>query len=183
MLEQSRIDEIKARCEAATPGPWKKHDKADYSEIHNTDTWGKALAPIALVADSDDALFIAHAKQDMTDLLAEINQLNYTLTGVMHFVDKWFDDPPKVHEVNRAAEARSITLKAIEELRAENERLREKLGAAISDLREYTYCDTCGSGPKSDFRKYPCHGCNRGNEWHWRGPQTAEKGRKGEDDG
>jgi hypothetical protein len=48
----------------ATPPPWNSHDKAHYAEIHNGDTWGKALSPIALVGYAEeDATFIAAARE------------------------------------------------------------------------------------------------------------------------
>lgn len=57
---------------------------------------------------------------------AKNNMLYHTLIGVMHFVDKWLDDAGYDPESdadgsiasNRAAKAREIALKAIEE--AEN---------------------------------------------------------------
>lgn len=52
----------------------------------------------------------------------EIENLKYTLIGVMHSVDKWFDDVDEsVDEVNRAAQAREIALQAIEHLTADKD--------------------------------------------------------------
>lgn len=69
------IEAIAARADAATPGPWRRHDTRDYAEIHNGDSWGKAMAPIALVGDADDADFIAHAREDIPALLTHIAEL------------------------------------------------------------------------------------------------------------
>jgi hypothetical protein len=78
---------------ATTPGPWLRKDKQDYAEIHNSDTWGKAMPAIALVADSDNADAIVMAYNNLPfalDLLdrkdnilaerdAEIERLNIDL--------------------------------------------------------------------------------------------------------
>lgn len=71
----NRINEIRARCEAATKGSWKRYDKADYAEIHNGNTWGKDLPPIALVGDVDDARFIINAREDIPYLLDELERV------------------------------------------------------------------------------------------------------------
>ena len=63
-------------------------------------------------------------------------QLEYTLVGVMHFVDKWLDgvepyslvdDPSGQIAVDRAAEARRITLEHIEDLTREMYRRGQEL--------------------------------------------------------
>ena len=60
-------------------------------------------------------------------LQQENERLDYTLIGVMHFVDKWLDDTDGMDEVNRAAKAREVALHAIETLEQENDQLRAKL--------------------------------------------------------
>ena len=63
-----RIAEIKARCEAATPGPWYK----------GNDTLVMKTESHAVVCDTrarSDAAFIAHARDDIPDLLAELERV------------------------------------------------------------------------------------------------------------
>jgi hypothetical protein len=62
------ITEARELCAVATPGQWKRHDTADYAEIHNGDTWGKALSPIALVGYTEDADFIARSRTIIPEL-------------------------------------------------------------------------------------------------------------------
>ncbi len=62
------ITEARELCAVATPGQWKRHDTADYAEIHNGDTWGKALSPIALVGYTEDADFIARSRTLIPEL-------------------------------------------------------------------------------------------------------------------
>ena len=63
------ITEARELCEGATSGQWKRHDTADYAEIHNGDTWGKNLNPIALVGHTDDANFIARSRTLIPELV------------------------------------------------------------------------------------------------------------------
>ena len=61
-------------------------------------------------------------------LQAENKDLFYKLEGVMHSVDKWLDgDELKQDEVNRAITMREKTLKIVENLQAENERLNKEV--------------------------------------------------------
>lgn len=53
-----------------------------------------------------------------------LKQDEYTLLGVMHFVDKWLDgNELEQDEVNRARIMREKTLEIVEELQAENKKL------------------------------------------------------------
>lgn len=56
----------------------------------------------------------------------EIKRLEYTLTGVMHSVDKWLDgEELEQDEVNRAITMREKTLRIIEDAKSEIERLEK----------------------------------------------------------
>ncbi len=89
-MTPERIAEIKARCEAATEGPWDSFDPCDREcatycdpsgcKGHET---GKHLlqGPEAYNFDAEirvsveDGAFIAHARQDLPDCIAEIERL------------------------------------------------------------------------------------------------------------
>ena len=74
---------------------------------------------------------------NLIESLSEKNKhLEYTLVGVMHFVDKWLDgvepyslvdDPSGQIAIDRAAEARRITLEHIEDLTREMYRRGQEL--------------------------------------------------------
>jgi hypothetical protein len=78
--------------------------------------------------DCDDCIYngdtavLFYIKQ----LEAEKRNLEDTLLGVMHFVDKWLDeDELEQDEVNRADTMRHKTLQIIEEQQAEIEKLKK----------------------------------------------------------
>lgn len=62
------------------------------------------------------------------ELAKQNTELQYTLWGVMHSVDKWLDgDELKQPEVQRAAIMREKTLQVVEQLQAEIEKLKSKI--------------------------------------------------------
>lgn len=84
-----RIDEIQARCDAATPGPWEYFDNGFDGEIRSTTGTSRfAGAPENIcggepgegrIDDGPDAQFIAHSREDIPYLLAEVKRLNAVL--------------------------------------------------------------------------------------------------------
>jgi hypothetical protein len=73
--------------------------------------------------------------EDYPKLLEENKRLQYTLIGVMHSVDKWFDEADEsVDEVNRAAQAREIALQAIEKRDAALKKAREVFAQVQHDI-------------------------------------------------
>ena len=78
----------------------------------------------------------ARGSAEIVDLAAENVQLQYTLIGVMHSVDKWFDKADEsTDEVNRAAQAREIALQAIEK----RDEALMKVGDVLRDISNYLY--------------------------------------------
>lgn len=100
-ITPERLAEIRERCENATPGPWGVGNETTIGLGVEQLSSGRfrCAATIAEVTDEldredfaaengvevahaeDDAFFIAHARQDVEDLLAEVDRL---LTRVDH---------------------------------------------------------------------------------------------------
>lgn len=77
------LDAIKARADAASKPPWDAH--ADGL------VWAQRLGdPVCGASDPDDAAFIAHARTDVLELVAEVAALRRVL-GELADVDG--DDP------------------------------------------------------------------------------------------
>ena len=80
-----------------------------------------------LSALSDSSRIVRKAEEEINRQQAEIDNLTYTLWGVMHSVDKWLDGVElEQDEVNRAATMREKTLQIVEEKQAEIERLKRE---------------------------------------------------------
>lgn len=96
-MTDERLAEIRERCELATPGPWGVGNDTTIAlnveqespgcfnytvqlaevaedEDRRDDLWGQKNPPQVGAAE-DDAQFIAHARQDAADLLAEVERL------------------------------------------------------------------------------------------------------------
>ena len=100
------LDAIRRRMDAATPGPW----------MHGTDglVWPPRMGdPVSGSAHLADAAFIAHARQDVPVLLAEVDRLRAQLgepCGSCHPCTNWADEtwrragrkPPTVVEWDEA---------------------------------------------------------------------------------
>jgi hypothetical protein len=78
-LSDDDLEEIKKRCQEATPGPWKSYVEGR-EEMSGSDfimTEGEDIYLTgAAVADQD---FIAHARQDIPKLVAEVERLRKLL--------------------------------------------------------------------------------------------------------
>lgn len=87
-----RIEEIKARCEVTTPGRWKW--EADI--LLTSDPTHLVLKPyyddddytITICVMPEDAEFIAHAREDIPFLLAEIERLTAERDEAIRFIPR-----------------------------------------------------------------------------------------------
>ena len=79
-VSEDEIAEIKGRCAAATPGPWASYVEGR-EQMSGSDFVRTAGEDIyltgATMADQD---FIAHARQDIPKLVAEIERLRKLLS-------------------------------------------------------------------------------------------------------
>ena len=80
-----RLDEIRARAEAATPGPWAAEREDDYEWIVVGGTYEPdcryVIADCGFDSPQSNATFIAHAREDIPYLLAEVERLRAALEG------------------------------------------------------------------------------------------------------
>lgn len=79
-LTNADMAEIKKRAEAATEGPWNKFPIVDNDEF--VVIGGDMVAET--VYEEADATFIAHARQDVPALLAEVERLRKALEDVVY---------------------------------------------------------------------------------------------------
>ena len=87
-LTAEQLEEIKARCEAATPGPWLRHPEEFGQNIFcaTSETridWLFSIQGSAIVADiRRDIDFMAAARTDVPALVAEVEWLRAHLTQI-----------------------------------------------------------------------------------------------------
>jgi len=87
-MNQEQLNAIKERVEKATPGPWEIDKNSDDSDFI-TDIWFNQDGDHVEVHDKSilqsvlNALFIAHAREDVPALVAEVDMLRQALEKVM----------------------------------------------------------------------------------------------------
>ena len=71
------LEAIKARAEAATPGPWWHEwvDGDDWWAVYGQPTGDMVCPEVCTMWSSDDAAYIATAREDVPALVAEIERL------------------------------------------------------------------------------------------------------------
>lgn len=107
----TRLEEIKARVERATPGPWElsysiildkeDEDTADRIYSHVGPVHSCDECPIASKADGK---FIAAAREDIPYLIAEVERLRSSASGIL--ARRYLEDNPE-----RAVSVQNIKLR------------------------------------------------------------------------
>ena len=73
------LDAIRARCEAATPGPWELHDSGDSWRVYAQDEIvfddGSAAGEYCTKCNEQDRDFFIAARTDVPALLAHVDEL------------------------------------------------------------------------------------------------------------
>jgi hypothetical protein len=86
MLDEKQLNEIKARAEAATPGPWDWY--GDVGRLENSQRVDVISADCDYnrgawsICSDTDAAFIANARQDVPALIEEIELLRAALERI-----------------------------------------------------------------------------------------------------
>lgn len=138
------VENAERRTNAATPGPWACRPSVDRRDALCDDVIAKGhgnvtvCGEIELDGEFDDGSFIAHAREDVPKLCAAVREYD------------------KI--ARHASEERDAFGKRIEELEAENERLRRTLNrtGAVDGVLANDSVVTIRVSPK----KRPCSDCN-----------------------
>ena len=79
-MNQKELDAIKERCDKATLGPW--YTWADWMVHTESDVQSNGIHPSKVIGtfNKKNADFIAHARQDIPTLLAEVERLQLKLS-------------------------------------------------------------------------------------------------------
>ena len=86
-MTKEELNEIKARAEAATPGPWDIGHEAPPLYASNQDIVASRFCKIIFLGNKNfdlyrDARFIARARQDIPALVAEVERLQNALYNI-----------------------------------------------------------------------------------------------------
>ena len=75
-LSEKEIEAIRKRAEKATEGSWAHEILCHEQRRYTVGSFKGDLTVIGDIANEEDAEFIVHAREDITELLAEIERLN-----------------------------------------------------------------------------------------------------------
>ena len=141
-MDKIQIDEIRARCDAATPGPWDAHPGPDYEYIF---ALGDGMAH---VRGPYNAEFIAHARQDIPALLDALEAERARADAA--------EQKASMIETMSKNESWTNWLRRLKEISADRDRLETRCEALVSDIKNSVGdpCYFCNHR----MCKYPC-GC------------------------
>jgi len=96
MIDEKRLAEIEAWCEAATPGPW--FYDAICESVGCANGWIARFDPERkgdgeLSHQDKDGDFCAHAREDAPDLVAEVRRLQARVMQLTAFCEIWHPVP------------------------------------------------------------------------------------------
>ena len=191
-----RIEEIRQRTEAATPGPWKTVTHEEYSTVDVDEQGGENIAMVgSAIADAD---FIAHAREDVPYLLSEVDRMNALHKREIIVAGEYAQRVIDLTARAEAAEAERDA--AIEDMTAVLKRDSDDICAYCKNRIECKneQCEKYSSGVGDDDGNYPdwkwtcmdfdygtcflladtpCNGCfdDDYKGFEWRGPQEAER--------
>jgi len=127
------LDAIRARCEAATPGPWELHDSGDSWRVYAQDEIvfddGSAAGEYCTKCTVPDRDFFMAARTDIPALLAYIETLKGQIAA--QSVGRWA--PGEIEWANRIAHAEARFVEEYD-MRKAAERQVEELKARIVTL-------------------------------------------------
>lgn len=91
-LTQAELNEIKERAEKAVSGPWSVDVQTEscdqYGEIYEIVQSDVFLAPVVAESNSEaDAEFIAHAREDIPKLVAEVERLKSAIAEAISDIE------------------------------------------------------------------------------------------------
>lgn len=129
MITKKELEEIEARTNAATPEPWTSDDCLVIGPIPSyAGNEAVCLTLMDTSADSSNAIFIAHAREDVPHLIAEVRRLREALSRSLKHL-KLSNELTAINAVYWApAEAIRQNAQRIEDRDADIRFAREALG-------------------------------------------------------
>lgn len=87
LLSEETLAEIKARADAATPGPWEgKYGRSNHTVFGSSKIKGQKFIICDVISHEDNTDFIAFARSDIPALLAHIEALQVELTALRYLL-------------------------------------------------------------------------------------------------
>lgn len=172
------IDAIKARCEAATPGPWRAIERGNSVMSHGVVTVAYDGLPqqnvcAGISPKTGNAAFIAHAREDIPYLLEQIESLTAQLSDEkvvsqsLRNAANWYKAQLAASQQETRAAVEDMTAMAYT-IRQRSEHDDECCFACKYEI-ENVACDNYGGG------EWECPGFDTDECFKWRGKDVGEQ--------
>lgn len=133
-MTQEQLDAIQARVDAATDGPWVEGERCVFTEDYEHAIVSDSLVEVPgvipygeAVQNPADVALIAHAPQDLADLLAEVERLRNDLAKAREVTDDMIERAA----VQMCSNGRNATIWVNYLYEDERESFREDARAAL----------------------------------------------------
>jgi len=173
-MTTEKIDEIRARCDAATPGPWSTTVAEVCVKLNYADILVCEMYEQSLEQQKNNARFIAHAREDIPALLDEIERLtvqgDFDYAEAMSLVLSHEGRIEKLQcELDKALSSHSCPYV---NQKNEIDRLTRERDAAVADIKKGAYCITCSK--ENERTLISCYDCGSDySSWQWRGLEAS----------
>lgn len=134
------LSEIKARCEAASPGPWNMDLHSNEIMMEGYQSIAKPFSLHVSLEQRDlNGFFIAHARTDIPLLLDEIDQLKAQVEAQQEWIDATvancsvFCDPPSINAGAELVQKLHTLEKQVEKARKTLRQLRNDACVCAGD--------------------------------------------------
>jgi hypothetical protein len=172
-MDQQHLDAIRARCEAATPGPWELTKDGRY-EDHDECRINLPNDTIELCS-YENGEFIAHARTDVPDLLAEVEQLTQYNKLIYEFYKE--KDEKALKTIQDVTADRDAWRRKAECMESRLASMTAERDALIASLRNNDKCETCmhslSDGCSAIRNGWRCRYVHPSEEW--RGPEVEKE--------
>ena len=113
-MTREQLNAIRARVEAATPGPWEAGTAFCCPDMGWIDGPKRMVCPVYEGAkrthtlDANDAEFVASAREDVPVLLAEVEGMRESCTGLVKQNERQYDEVLRLTAERDTAFARGV---------------------------------------------------------------------------
>ncbi|WP_047988280.1 hypothetical protein [Alkalihalobacillus pseudalcaliphilus] len=97
-MNAQRLTEIRERAAKATDGAWRATLDDPYYRTYVLGSFNKGVHVIADIKGDNNADFIAHARTDVEDLLAEVERLSHVVAVIKEMAEEGYVTAASIDE-------------------------------------------------------------------------------------
>ena len=172
-MTKDEIDEIRARCGAATPGPWKVQNRI----FVRIPAYYPYSMHSAFSCKDVDAEFIAKSREDIPKLLDEVERLDYGIRAIGKLFSERYDEIKDLkgeceelrYDLERETAAHALKNSLIADLEAERDRYKARCDVLEEQIRKRFgfACQVCVNEAECAGNGDKCSGMTEWGFWQF----------------